>query len=530
MRAVVVVPLLPAPRGDDDRSRPRLARSAEARLEEAVGLAAAIDLDITYSAAVAVNEPRPATLFGSGKVEELAEAIRDTEAGLLIVDHPLTPVQQRNLEKETGAKVLDRTGLILEIFGRRARTKEGTLQVDLAHLTYQKGRLVRSWTHLERQRGGAGFLGGPGETQIEADRRALQDKIIRLKRELEQVRRTRDLHRAKRRKVPFPVVAIVGYTNAGKSTLFNRLTGAGVLAEDMLFATLDPTLRRVRLPHGTPVILSDTVGFISDLPTHLVAAFRATLEEVVEADLVLHLRDIADPDTAAQADDVERILADLGVDASDTRPGDRGLEQDRPAGRAEPAAAARRGGRRDPSGRADLGGDGRGDRQADHASSSSGSSGELAIHRRSRCSRAELGLVDWLYRNGDVVARKRQRRRQRHDRRCKATASARAEIAPSRLNKRWRALGVPRPREAGENVRCTRTGGVLKIGRSILPQRGQSLLRTAFACCQSAPPSPPASPLPQAVRPRRAQRLLDDSGSVCGTCRWCRPAPPPNRS
>ena len=228
-------------------------------------------------------------------------------------------MQQRNLEKALNAKVLDRTGLILEIFGRRARTKEGALQVELAHLNYQKGRLVRSWTHLERQRGGAGFLGGPGETQIEADRRVLQDKIIKLKRELETVRRTRDLHRAKRKKVPFPVVAIVGYTNAGKSTLFNRLTGAGVLAEDMLFATLDPTLRRVRLPHGTTVILSDTVGFISDLPTHLIAAFRATLEEVVEADLVLHLRDISDPDTAAQAEDVERILADLGVDAADAK-------------------------------------------------------------------------------------------------------------------------------------------------------------------------------------------------------------------
>ena len=316
-RAVVVVPVLPAAaRNDDDRHRPRLARSAEARLEEAVGLAGAIDLDITHSTAVTVNEPRPATLLGSGKVEELAEIVKETDAGLIIVDHPLTPVQQRNLEKETNAKVLDRTGLILEIFGRRARTKEGTLQVDLAHLTYQKGRLVRSWTHLERQRGGSGFLGGPGETQIEADRRALQEKILRLKRELEQVRRTRDLHRAKRRKVPFPVVAIVGYTNAGKSTLFNRLTGAGVLAEDMLFATLDPTLRRLRLPHGTTVILSDTVGFISDLPTHLVAAFRATLEEVVEADLIIHLRDISDPDTAAQAEDVERILADLGVEVS----------------------------------------------------------------------------------------------------------------------------------------------------------------------------------------------------------------------
>jgi GTP-binding protein HflX len=212
---------------------------------------------------------------------------------------------------------VDRTGIILEIFGERARTREGTLQVELAHLNYQKGRLVRSWTHLERQRGGAGFLGGPGETQIEADRRILQEKIVKLRKELETVRRTRELHRAKRRKVPYPIVAIVGYTNAGKSTLFNRLTGADVTAEDMLFATLDPTLRRLQLPHGTVVILSDTVGFISDLPTHLVAAFRATLEEVVEADLVLHLRDISDPDTAAQATDVERILADLGVDATD---------------------------------------------------------------------------------------------------------------------------------------------------------------------------------------------------------------------
>ena len=220
-------------------------------------------------------------------------------------------MQQRNLEKELNAKVLDRTGLILEIFGERARTKEGTLQVELAHLNYQKSRLVRTWTHLERQRGGAGFLGGPGETQIESDRRVLQDKIIKLKHELETVRRTRDLHRAKRRKVPFPVVALVGYTNAGKSTLFNRLTRADVQAADMLFATLDPTLRRVRLPHGTPIILSDTVGFISDLPTQLVAAFRATLEEVVEADLVLHLRDISDPDTAGgQKPMSERILAD----------------------------------------------------------------------------------------------------------------------------------------------------------------------------------------------------------------------------
>ncbi|MBX3575004.1 MAG: GTPase HflX [Mesorhizobium sp.] len=310
------------PRGDDaadSSSRPRLSRSPQARHDEAVGLALAIDLEPVHTEIVTVNDPRPATLLGSGKIADLAATVAEKEAELVIVDHPLTPVQQRNLEKELKAKVLDRTGIILEIFGRRARTKEGALQVELAHLNYQKGRLVRSWTHLERQRGGAGFLGGPGETQIESDRRLLQEKIIRLKRELETVKRTRELHRAKRKKVPYPIVAIVGYTNAGKSTLFNRLTGAGVLAEDMLFATLDPTLRRVRLPHGTIMILSDTVGFISDLPTHLVAAFRATLEEVVEADLVLHLRDISDPDTAAQAEDVERILSDLGVDASDGR-------------------------------------------------------------------------------------------------------------------------------------------------------------------------------------------------------------------
>ncbi|MFC5038479.1 GTPase HflX [Tianweitania sediminis] len=318
-RAIVVVPVLTRQtRGEDDfQGRPRLGRSPDARLEEAVGLALAIDLEPVFTDVVMLADPRPATLLGSGKVDELAEVVREANADLAIVDHPLTPVQQRNLEKALNAKVLDRTGLILEIFGRRARTKEGSLQVELAHLNYQRGRLVRSWTHLERQRGGAGFLGGPGETQIEADRRLLQDKILKLKRELETVRRTRDLHRAKRRKVPFPIVAIVGYTNAGKSTLFNRLTGAGVLAENMLFATLDPTLRRVQLPHGTTIILSDTVGFISDLPTHLVAAFRATLEEVVEADLVIHLRDISDPDTAAQAEDVERILRDLGIDAQD---------------------------------------------------------------------------------------------------------------------------------------------------------------------------------------------------------------------
>ena len=403
-RAVVIVPVLTRqPRGEDDSSRPRLSRSADARHDEAVGLASAIDLNPVHTAVVTVADPRPATLLGSGKVAEFAEIVKERKAELVIVDHPLTPVQQRNLEKELNAKVLDRTGLILEIFGERARTKEGTLQVELAHLNYQKGRLVRSWTHLERQRGGAGFLGGPGETQIESDRRILQDKITKLKHELETVRRTRDLHRAKRKKVPFPVVAIVGYTNAGKSTLFNRLTGAGVLAEDMLFATLDPTLRRVRLPHGTPIILSDTVGFISDLPTHLVAAFRATLEEVVEADLVLHLRDISDPDTAAQAEDVERILADLGVDAGDTN---RVVEVWNKIdlldeGNRERLLAESAGGKAPPVAISAVTGEGI---DALKALIETRVSGELETMTVT-LSPAQFGLVDWLYRNGDVTSR-----------------------------------------------------------------------------------------------------------------------------
>lgn len=319
-KAVVVVPVLTSRerRQAEETATPHSTLSPQARLEEAVGLAEAIDLAIVHRDVFNLSAPRPATLIGAGKVAELAGIVKESEAELVVVDHQLTPVQQRNLERELNAKVLDRTGLILEIFGRRARTKEGRLQVDLAHLEYQRGRLVRSWTHLERQRGGGGFMGGPGETQIEADRRLLQERIVRIRRELETVRRTRDLHRAKRRKVPFPIVALVGYTNAGKSTLFNYLTGAQVMAEDMLFATLDPTLRRLVLPHGTVAILSDTVGFISDLPTHLVAAFRATLEEVVEADLILHLRDISNPDTAAHAHEVKEVLQSLGVDPADT--------------------------------------------------------------------------------------------------------------------------------------------------------------------------------------------------------------------
>lgn len=313
-RAIVIVPVIDQ-RGS--KRAPGEGRSPEARLEEAKGLARAIDLDVVRAETVPVGRVRPGTLIGSGKIGELAGAVKECGAELTIFDHPLTPVQQRNLETALDVKVLDRTGLILEIFGERARTKEGVIQVELAHLNYQKGRLVRSWTHLERQRGGMGFLGGPGETQIEADRRLLQERIQRLKRELETVRRTRELHRAKRKKVPFPVVAIVGYTNAGKSTLFNKLTGADVTARDMLFATLDPTLRRVSLPRGTEIILSDTVGFISNLPTHLVAAFRATLEEVVEADVILHVRDISDPDTSSQAEDVAGIMRDLGLDPND---------------------------------------------------------------------------------------------------------------------------------------------------------------------------------------------------------------------
>ncbi|MEM7068356.1 MAG: GTPase HflX [Pseudomonadota bacterium] len=289
-------------------------RSRHARVEEARGLANAISLEVIDAGIVPIKQIRPATLFGSGKVDEITGIVKAGDIGLVIVDHAISPKQQQNLEKEWNCKVLDRTGLILEIFGERAQTKEGRLQVELAHLNYQKGRLVRSWTHLERQRGGLGFVGGPGETQIEADRRMIQERINRLERDLEKVRKTRQLHRSKRQKIPHPVVALVGYTNAGKSTLFNYLTDADVLAKDLLFATLDPTLRQLNLPEGTKVIFSDTVGFVSNLPTHLVAAFRATLEEVIEADLILHVRDISHEDTKAQADDVYEILNQLGVE------------------------------------------------------------------------------------------------------------------------------------------------------------------------------------------------------------------------
>jgi len=294
-------------------------RAPQARLEEAVGLARAIDLNVVDAGLVTLNDVRPATYLGKGKVDEIAGLAKSLNASIVVMDCPVTPAQQRNLEKAWNAKVIDRTGLILEIFGRRAATREGALQVEHAHLSYQKSRLVRSWTHLERQRGGFGFLGGPGETQLEVDRRVIEDRLRRIEGELDKVKRTRKLHRKARKRVPYPIVALVGYTNAGKSTLFNHMTAASVLSADMLFATLDPTLRAVELPHDNRVILSDTVGFISDLPTMLVAAFRATLEEVIEADIILHVRDVSHEDSAAQSHDVEKVLQELGIAPSDPR-------------------------------------------------------------------------------------------------------------------------------------------------------------------------------------------------------------------
>jgi GTPase len=317
-RAMVVGPYLRRRQGRSVAPRAGEGeRAPAARLEEAVGLARAIDLDVVEAGLALLNDIRPATYLGKGKVDELGAIAKGHEVEIVVMDCALSPVQQRNLEKAWGAKVLDRTGLILEIFGRRARTREGALQVEHAHLTYQKSRLVRSWTHLERQRGGFGFLGGPGESQLETDRRLIEERIAKIERELEGVKKTRKLHRDSRKRVPYPIVALVGYTNAGKSTLFNRLTRADVVAADMLFATLDPTLRAITLPHGGKAILSDTVGFISDLPTMLVAAFRATLEEVIEADVILHVRDATHEDTAAQAHDVEEVLRALDIDPND---------------------------------------------------------------------------------------------------------------------------------------------------------------------------------------------------------------------
>jgi len=312
---LVIGPYLRVRAGNADaQSEAHVVRDAEARLDEAAGLARAIDLVVADAIIAPINQIRPATYIGKGKVEEIAALAKSLDVELVVMDCALAPIQQRNLEKELQAKVLDRTGLILEIFGRRAKTKEGSLQVELAHLNYQRSRLVRSWTHLERQRGGFGFMGGPGETQIEADRRLIGDRIARLENELKKVQATRRLHRAGRQRVPYRVVALVGYTNAGKSTLFNRLTRADVQAADMLFATLDPTLRALTLPHGGKAMLSDTVGFISNLPTQLVAAFRATLEEVLEADIILHVRDISHEDAEAQERDVDTVLRQLGID------------------------------------------------------------------------------------------------------------------------------------------------------------------------------------------------------------------------
>ena len=379
-------------------------RSAEATLEEAIGLAQAIQLKIVHAEVVAVPRPKPATLLGEGVASRIHDLVEAEAIGLVVVDTALTPVQQRNLETAWGCKVIDRTGLILEIFGARARTNEGKLQVDLASLSYQRSRLVRSWTHLERQRGGAGFMGGPGERQLEIDRRLIDEKIVRLKGDLEKVKRTRELHRSARKRVPYPIVALVGYTNAGKSTLFNRLTASDVRAQDLLFATLDPTMRRVELPSGKEIILSDTVGFISDLPTDLIAAFRATLEEVTEADVIVHVRDIVHPDSQPQRDDVLAILRDL--DLEDT------LEKSsieawnkadllNPAGREE----------------LDLAGGDRDGRVICSATSGEGCDALLdAIDRKlaerrsnisTRVALSDGATLAWLYRHGDV--------RRRHD-------------------------------------------------------------------------------------------------------------------
>jgi len=382
-----------------------MARSPEARLDEAVGLARAIDLEVVEAGLVPLAEIRPATYLGKGKVEEIAGIVKSLRVDLVVMDCAVSPVQQRNLEKAWNTKVLDRTRLILEIFGQRARTREGALQVEHAHLTYQKSRLVRSWTHLERQRGGFGFLGGPGETQLEADRRVIEERIARIEIELEKVKRTRRLHRLSRKRVPYPIVALVGYTNAGKSTLFNRLTSATVLEADMLFATLDPTLRAVKLPHGSRIIISDTVGFISDLPTMLVAAFRATLEEVIEADVILHVRDVSHGDSQAQARDVEEVLRALDIDPDDRQ---RVIEvwnkvdAVAPAGRIELENLVQR---RDVSGRpvlvSALTGEGL-DRLA------------AAIEDRLAIRRVTLDLVldpadgagvSWLHRNTEVIAK-----------------------------------------------------------------------------------------------------------------------------
>ncbi|RJF78759.1 GTPase HflX [Rhodopseudomonas palustris] len=406
-RVIVVGPYLRVRKGDADAIEHRAVRDNDARLDEAAGLARAIDLDVAEAVLTPISQIRPATYLGKGKVEEIVGIIAAHHADLVVMDCALSPIQQRNLEKAWNTKVLDRTGLILEIFGRRAKTKEGSLQVELAHLNYQRSRLVRSWTHLERQRGGFGFMGGPGETQIEADRRLIGDRISRLENELKKVQATRRLHRAGRQRVPYRVVALVGYTNAGKSTLFNRLTRADVQAADMLFATLDPTLRALSLPHGGKAMLSDTVGFISNLPTQLVAAFRATLEEVLEADLILHVRDISHEDAEAQERDVDTVLRQLGVDASSGRVLEVWNKIDRfePEQREELANVAAR---RDPEHPVFL------------VSAVSGEGVDpllLAIEQRLAATRTVLDLtidaadgagVSWLHRNAEVLSKELQ--------------------------------------------------------------------------------------------------------------------------
>lgn len=383
-------------------------RSIDSRVEEAVGLARAINLDVREALKIPVREMRPSTLFGKGKIAEIAAIIESCEAGLAIVDHAISPVQQQNLETEWNCKVLDRTALILEIFGERAQTREGRAQVELAHLNYQKGRLVRTWTHLERQRGGLGFVGGPGETQIEADRRMIRDRIHRLEAQLEKIQRTRSLHRAKRQKVPHPIVALVGYTNAGKSTLFNKVTGANVFAKDQLFATLDPTLRQLDLPEGTKVIMSDTVGFVSNLPTHLIAAFRATLEEVIEADLIIHVRDISDRDSDVQSRDVYQVMAQLGVNTDDKSRILEAWNKIDLLGKDQHEAIARlktgQGGDNDPVLISSITGEGIDKLLAQIEQRISGGVGILEITLGLK----SLGKLNWLYENTRILERKDQ--------------------------------------------------------------------------------------------------------------------------